>query len=426
MGDNVLIGVAHGDFETGTGADVVYLFDGSTGDLLRTFNNPTNSNDYYFGFNVAAVGNNILVGSFKFYASPPPYLAAAYLFEGYPEPNGVVENLNSGQIYNYIQDAINNATAGDELVASKGTYYGYIDFKGKNLTVRSINPNDPAVVASTVISGSNGTVVTFANNEDSSCVLSGFTITGGNTGIYCEDASPTIANCIIKDNSGIGVELDGVIRSIFSNCLITANSEDGVVGGFPTINNCTITGNGQYGLGQGQPRIFNSIIWGNVAGQIYNDRRPATYSNIQGGWDGVGNIDVDPCFVDPLAGDYHLQSVAGRWDPNTDSWVTDTNTSACIDTGNPGCSLGDEPIDTNNVRINMGAYGGTSTASKSPPGWQSIADLNNDWVVNHNDLALFGNYWLAAAPCLSSDLNRNEYTDFYDFAFFANEWLWEE
>ena len=64
------------------------------------------------------------------------------------------------------------------------------------------------------------------------------------------------------------------------------------------------------------------------------------YCCIQG-WSGnlggVGNVDVDPCFADPCNGDYHLQSAAGRWDPNTGQWVTDANTSRCIDAGNPGC-----------------------------------------------------------------------------------------
>lgn len=105
----------------------------------------------------------------------------------------------------------------------------------------------------------------------------------------------------------------------------------------------------------------------------------ATYSSIQGGWPGEGNIDVDPLFADPVdwqadmpydpndpwsVGDYHLKSQAGRWDPNSQSWVVDDVTSPCIDAGDPNSPVGDEP-QPNGGRINMGAYGGTAEASKS-------------------------------------------------------------
>ena len=124
-------------------------------------------------------------------------------------------------------------------------------------------------------------------------------------------------------------------------------------------------------------------------------------------------------------GDYHLQSSAGRWDPNINNWVIDANTSPCIDAGNPGCPLGSEPMDSNNVRINMGAYGGTPTASKSPANWRSIANLTNDWVVDSNDLSVFVDYWLETGQCVPSDLDRSQSVDFADFAIFSDGWRLE-
>jgi hypothetical protein len=90
----------------------------------------------------------------------------------------------SGQ-YPTIQSAINAADNGDIVIVSSGTYYENINFHGKAIIVRSVNPDDPNVVAATVINGSHpaspniGSVVTFASGEDSNSVLSGFTITGG-------------------------------------------------------------------------------------------------------------------------------------------------------------------------------------------------------------------------------------------------------
>jgi len=59
-------------------------------------------------------------------------------------------------------------------------------------------------------------------------------------------------------------------------------------------------------------------------------------------------------------------------------WTWDDVTSRCIDAGNPNSPLGDElltiPADPNgqwgqNIRINMGAFGGTEQASIPPLGW---------------------------------------------------------
>ncbi|MHC4617547.1 MAG: right-handed parallel beta-helix repeat-containing protein [Planctomycetota bacterium] len=96
------------------------------------------------------------------------------------------ETLNVGPGgYATIQAAIDDANDRDIIVVSPATYRENIDFLGKAVTVQSVNPDDPYVVASTIIDGwyhadpNRGSVVTFRNGEDSDSVLSGFTITGG-------------------------------------------------------------------------------------------------------------------------------------------------------------------------------------------------------------------------------------------------------
>ncbi len=74
---------------------------------------------------------------------------------------------------------------------------------------------------------------------------------------------------------------------------------------------------------------------------------------------------ADPGFADPGAGDYHLLSTGGRYDGGT--WQIDPLSSPALDAGDPAVDPGIEPA-ANGGRINMGAYGGTAGASKSPAG----------------------------------------------------------
>ncbi|MBN2181851.1 MAG: leucine-rich repeat domain-containing protein [Sedimentisphaerales bacterium] len=113
--------------------------------------------------------------------------------------------------------------------------------------------------------------------------------------------------------------------------------------------------------------IDSCIFWDNSPDEIYDETDVSIsvkYSDIQDGFVGEGNMDLEPLFADPENSDFHLKSQAGRWDPNVERWVIDEVTSSCIDTGDPDISVGLERF-PNGGRINMGAYGGTPEASLS-------------------------------------------------------------
>jgi len=219
-----------------------------------------------------------------------------------------------------------------------------------------------------------------------------------------------------------------------TNCTIVQNSAHRRCGGLgsgsnspTTVINCTIWGNSA-GIGGGglfwwrgaSATVTNSIIRGNTAAEgseIHLEDAPTvfsvTYSNVAGGQAGVGvdggtfnwgagNIDADPLLVDPANGDYHLKSQAGRWDPNSESWVQDDVTSPCIDAGDPMSPIGLEPF-ANGGFVNMGAYGCTPKASKSyfgEPicGTIVAGDINGDCQVDRADLDIMALHWTDDEP----------------------------
>jgi predicted outer membrane repeat protein/parallel beta-helix repeat protein len=296
----------------------------------------------------------------------------------------LIENITTGQRYASVRHAVNEAHNGHEIIVSPGVYKGSINFRGKNLTVRSINPNDSVVVAATVITGDgNNNLVTFSGGEDANCVLEGFTITGGKRGIYCSGSSPTITNCTIVGNGnadiGAGIYIKDGSNPTVVNCMFIDNVASLMGGGIqnvnssPTLINCTFSGNsaayfggGIYCAG-GSLILTNCILWDNTPEEIsiFGGTPVITHSNIQGGFSGEGNIDTDPLFADISNGDYHLKSQAGRWDSTSQSWVIDDVSSPCIDAGDPSIPIDFEPLPNGDI-INMGAYGGTLEASKSP------------------------------------------------------------
>jgi hypothetical protein len=174
--------------------------------------------------------------------------------------------------FNNIQAAINYAGTGDTVEVKPGTYTGPgnrdIDFLGKAITVRSTDPNDPNIVAATIVD-CNGTIwdphfgFTFQNNEDPNSVISGFTITNGyyeyGWAIHCSYSKPTIRNCIIYGNDlfyGSGIYCHNSNPTILE-CTIIDNHAFGYGGGIhnnassnPMVVSCTFIGNrGDQGAG---------------------------------------------------------------------------------------------------------------------------------------------------------------------------------
>ena len=193
--------------------------------------------------------------------------------------------------YSTIQAAIDNAGHGDVIVVRTGIYRENINFKGKVITLKSTDPQDPEIVAATVIDGSNkGTAVTINSGENSDVSLSGFTITGGSgTRDEYDIESYDGTKLNFKRNYGGGILIANESSPVISNNRIIGNrvsnigdQEPGVGGGIavldsssPKIAGNIISNNFAEGHGggiavwyQANPVIENNTIEGNEAGDI--------------------------------------------------------------------------------------------------------------------------------------------------------------
>ncbi len=203
-----------------------------------------------------------------------------------------------------------------------------------------------------------GICCTTSSPNITNCIVTLNTANENCGGIFLDHSIPTIKNCWITDNvateNGGGLYLKSS-SPVIKNCTVAGNrSIETYGGGFycyrssPVITNCTITGNAAHYSGGGlyykdnsSPIITNCILWNNSPGEVSphsgGSYKPSiSYSDVQGGWEGRGNIDADPLFIDPESGDYGLQ-------PG----------SPCIDAGDPYSKLDlDESIN------DMGSFGG--------------------------------------------------------------------
>jgi len=307
-----------------------------------------------------------------------------------PDPNGPVFNLSTGKRFASIQTAINYAQSGQVILLSPGTYKESLTLPNMPLTIRSANAQDSAVVSLTPLAGDGSLPVVTLAAGTALRSLQGLTITGGSNGIVCSGARLQLSSCVITGHRDCGIQVSNESTLGMDHCIVAGNAGSGLYSlpkttgrGFikfskVDLSQCTLVQNQGYGLKGDGITVVNSILYSNgiSAGdvQIKGSNVKVTYSDVQGGFAGQGNLDADPVFVcagswaDPntyALGDCHLKSKAGHWNSRTCTWVLDDVTSPCIDAGDPNSPLGYEALGRCGTVVNMGAYGGTLEASRT-------------------------------------------------------------
>jgi len=121
---------------------------------------------------------------------------------------------------------------------------------------------------------------------------------GGIAVLDCYPTPPTICNCVLMGNGaedqGGGVYITHhAAASMFNNSL---------------ISNAAPVGSGVYSDYEGELTATNCIFWDDPDSEIHYEtiKSIITYSDVCGGYDGEGNMDADPSFVNPSENDWHL------------------------------------------------------------------------------------------------------------------------
>ncbi|MEL6823580.1 MAG: hypothetical protein AAFP70_17610, partial [Calditrichota bacterium] len=223
-----------------------------------------------------------------------------------------------------VQAGIDSAQVSDTVLVAPGTYLETINFNGKAIVVGSwfLLDRDTSYIAQTILDGNqSGSVVTFDSGEDSTSVLTGFTVTNGYTniaggGVYCRSADPKLEWLMISNNTVddpiINTDGGGGI-----GCLVAS----------PVIRNVMVVNNQTLG-----PRSTGGGIWLLFSNAILSDVN--VIDNSSG--DCCGGVHID--FGNPkmermlIKGNKAVASTGGI----SIGWSNATLTDAVIDSNQAG------------------------------------------------------------------------------------------
>ena len=297
------------------------------------------------GIDSAVEGDTVLVGPGTYYTSNSIYnkniiLGSRYLMTGDTSyiSTTIIDGTGEGCPLMIYGNAITDACRVTGLTIQNGTT-GCVYGQGGGLYVEGTDPRlDNLVIKNNHSTNFGGGICIKFDSSPSldDIIIKNNTADELGGGIYVDyNASPVMNNIEIVNNSALhggGIFVSQNSQVIINNTLIAQNYESLDIPDYPidpsegygaiettgatiSLNNCTITDN--LGVGMivkygSQVTMINSIYWFNDPIMVTDSSDQETnilsvsYSDIQFGWDGEGNIDMDPRFCSPGDVNYYL------------------------------------------------------------------------------------------------------------------------
>ncbi len=307
---------------------------GSLGLVNLTF---SNNSAYFNGGGLYSTGNPVLA-NVTFSKNSAGSDGGGMYNHGFPSLSNVTFNSNSatggegGGMYNESgSPALTNVTFSNNSAYLGGGLFNHLS-SSPRLTNTTFSGNSASYGGGMV------------NDQNSSPSLTNSTFSGNSAdqyggGMYNgHNSSPRLTNVTFNGNSagfnGGGMENNGSYPTL-TNAIFYGNSADfggGMSNQDSAVTLMNATFNGNTGAPSGTSVIDNTnsgvtltncIVWGNATpsggSQFYGGTLSISYSDIQGGSDGTGNINANPLFVDAAHGNLHLRRGSPAIDKGTNS-----------------------------------------------------------------------------------------------------------
>ncbi len=327
-------------------------------------------------------------------------------------PAALADTLNvcpDGCDYAAIQDAVDEAEDGDEIIVSSGTYTGsgasVVDLDGKSITLRGA---DGAEV--TIIDGEGArSGILCGGGESGKTLIEGFTIRNGSNdrggGIVCEDSSPVVRLCVFQDNiasqwGGGAYCIDGG-NPTFQSCTFERNAANNgggmaVKNSSPWLLDCLFDQNTAVSSGGGLRLYPGSPVTVTVCAFTGNS------ADIGGGVRVMNNDDqftFDQCSFTGNTARVGAGMAAAQSEGDV-TYATFESNVADIEGGGMHCTGGEVDVLDSLFCANFpehlkscNAGLGNEFYDECPPDDPCPADLNGDGTVGVNDLLIMMSDW---------------------------------
>jgi hypothetical protein len=248
-------------------------------------------------------------------------------------------NYGGGMFNVNSSPTITNCIFSDNTALSGGAMYNVNS--QPTLTNCTFSANSAAGIPN---GGAGGAIrnESFSSLTLNNCSFSGNTCNCGGCAIYNANSDLFVLDCTFSGNPGgptVGLSDGGIVT--LTNCTFSGNTGPGwTVGTWDTatvtLTNCTFSSNlADWTVGAsdtGNLTLTNCVLWNNSGENIFGTPS-VNFCNVEGGFAGTGNLDVDPQFVDELGPD----GIPGTGDEDlrlaADSWCIDAGDSAAVPLG---------------------------------------------------------------------------------------------